>query len=187
MFGQIITTSLAICVTLVLGQDTHYCPDGWVVADIGGIVDCILMGGVGEFVTKQDAEVLCEAHDGWLVDLDEGRGGQKNEFIKQLVDDVEGNGDGGLAGPHYDFQWWIGATCHGHHDDHNWGNWTWDHAGTELTWYDWAQGEPNDYHRERCLAFLTFWDPFGYHLIHWNDYGCEETARYICEKPAMEI
>ena len=85
MFGQIITTSLAICVTLVLGQDTHYCPDGWVVADIGGIVDCILMGGVGEFVTKQDAEVLCEAHDGWLVDLDEGRGGQKNEFIKQLI------------------------------------------------------------------------------------------------------
>ena len=35
----------------------------------------------------------------------------------------------------YDDQWWIGATVHGPHGDHNYGNWTWDHTGTEITWY----------------------------------------------------
>ena len=35
----------------------------------------------------------------------------------------------------YDDQWWIGATVHGPHGDHNYGNWTWDHTGTEITWF----------------------------------------------------
>ena len=178
------STLLAILLSCVQGQDTYLCPDGWVVADIGGVVDCILVGPMDEFVTKQDAVILCGFHDGWLVDMDEGRGGQKNEFVKQLVDEAQGNFDGGFVGNHYDHQFWIGATCDGHHGAWNYGNWTWDHAGTKVGWFDWAQGEPNDYEKERCLAFLTFFDPFGYHLIHWNDYGCENLARYICEKPA---
>ena len=78
-------------------------------------MDCILVGPMDEFVTKQDAEILCAFHDGWLVDMDEGRGGQKNEFVKQLVDEAQGNFDGGFVGNHYDHQFWIGATCDGHH------------------------------------------------------------------------
>merc|ERR1712128_171895 len=78
---------------LAHGQDTYLCPDGWAVADIGGVVDCILVGPTNEFLTKQDAEILCSFHDGWLVDMDEGRGGQKNQFVKELVDEAQGNND----------------------------------------------------------------------------------------------
>ena len=34
----------------------------------------------------------------------------------------------------WDKQWWIGATVHGSHSEHNWGNWTWDIDGSELQW-----------------------------------------------------
>merc|ERR1712002_924278 len=142
---------LGLSVGLSLSQDTYSCPDGWIVSDVGGVVDCILLGGANEMVTKQDAEIICSFHDAWLVDLDEG---------------------------------WIGATCDGHHDDHDWGYWTWDHAGTEVTWFDWADVEPNDWHRQNCLTYLTFFDPFGYHATHRNDWDCQQTARYICEKAA---
>merc|ERR1719250_65231 len=74
---------LAILLSCVQGQDTYLCPDGWVVADIGGVVDCILVGPMDEFVTKQDAVILCGFHDGWLVDMDEGRGGH-NDSLQTL-------------------------------------------------------------------------------------------------------
>ena len=32
------------------------------------------MSGVDERVTKSDAETICAFHEGWLVDMDEGRG-----------------------------------------------------------------------------------------------------------------
>ena len=38
-------------------------------------VECILLSGVDERVTKADAAIICEFHGGWLVDMDEGRGG----------------------------------------------------------------------------------------------------------------
>merc|ERR1711915_742079 len=71
--------------------------------------------------------------------------------------------------------------------DHDWGYWTWDHAGTEVTWFDWADNEPNDWHSQNCLTYLTFFDPFGFHATHWNDWDCEQTARYICEKAGAKI
>ena len=37
-------------------------------------VECILLSGVDERVTKSDAETICAFHEGWLVDMDEGRG-----------------------------------------------------------------------------------------------------------------
>ena len=38
----------------------------------------------------------------------------------------------------YGDQWWIGATVHGPHNDHQWGNWLWDHNGQEIAW--WVRG-----------------------------------------------
>merc|ERR1711970_304059 len=76
---------LGLSVGLTLSQDTYTCPDGWVISDVGGVVDCILLGGFNEMVTKQDAEIICSFHDAWLVDLDEGHGGQKNRFIANLI------------------------------------------------------------------------------------------------------
>ena len=37
-------------------------------------IECILLSGVDERVTKSDAETICAFHEGWLVDMDEGRG-----------------------------------------------------------------------------------------------------------------
>jgi len=166
----------------VSAQDTHYCPDGWVVSNVGQEIECVLLGGTNEYVTKADAEILCAAHNGWLVDLDEGHGGQKNGFIKDLIQEANGQNLPGRPGNNYGDQWWIGATVDGPHGDHNWGHWTWDHNGEDVTWFDWMEGEPNDWQRhQRCLTYLKDQDIFGYGTYHWNDWDCAETARYICE------
>ena len=81
---------------MIIVQDTYTCPDGWHISDIGDEVqivrclilfltnqndyiifkkvECILLSGKDERVTKADAAVICEFHEGWLVDMDEGRG-----------------------------------------------------------------------------------------------------------------
>merc|ERR1719309_671422 len=120
---------LAALSAVTLGQDTYYCPDGWVVSEIGGLGD---------------------------------------------------------AGMQWESQWWIGAHVHGPHGDHNFGNWTWDHNGAEVSWFDWMRNEPNDWHRQNCLTFLKDQDIFGFGAYHWNDWDCNQMARFICEKPPHE-
>ena len=44
-------------------------------------VECILLSGVDERVTKADAAIICEFHGGWLVDMDEGRGGEEDMHL----------------------------------------------------------------------------------------------------------
>merc|ERR1712234_49891 len=73
----------------VSAQDTYSCPDGWHISDIGDEIECILLSGVDERVTKSDAETICAFHEGWLVDMDEGRGPQKNNLIKSLISAVD--------------------------------------------------------------------------------------------------
>merc|ERR1712212_365796 len=170
----------------VLAQDTHYCPDGWHISDIGGEVECILLSGLDERVTKADAAVICEFHEGWLVDMDEGRGPQKNNLLKSLINDAD-PGSPGFPGNQYGDQWWIGATVHGPHGDHQYGNWTWDHNGAEISWFDWMKNEPNDWHGQNCLTFLKDQDIFGFGVLHWNDWDCSQTARFICERPGATI
>merc|ERR1711937_833725 len=69
----------------VLSQDTYYCPDGWAISEVGDEIECILLGGLGELVTKNDAMAICAFHDAWLVDMDEGRGSSKNNLLKSLI------------------------------------------------------------------------------------------------------
>merc|ERR1712106_238903 len=116
--------------------------------------ECILLSGE-EMVTNDDASILCQFHGGWLVDMDEGRGPAKNNFLKSLISDADGQGGIGNAGMQYASQWWIGAHVYGHHNDHNWGNWTWD---------------------QNCLTFLKDQDIFGYGAYHWNDWDCGALA-----------
>merc|ERR1712059_39757 len=125
-------------------QDTHHCPDGWHVSDISGSIECILLSGLEERVTKEDAVAICAYHEGWLVDMDEGHGPEKNRFLRHLVTEAAGQGDAGWPGPKFDDQWWIGATVQGHHSDHQYGNY------------------------------------------YWNDWGCDQIARYICERAPLE-
>ena len=39
-------------------QDTHYCPDGWVVSNVGQEIECVLLGGTNEYVTKVSVEYV---------------------------------------------------------------------------------------------------------------------------------
>ena len=171
----------AVAFAVVLSQDTNYCPDGWYVSDFDDKIECIYFGKVDEQVTKTDASVLCAARGGWLVDMDEGRGPAKNNFLKSLLSEHAGN-QAGRPGMQWDHQWWIGAECNGAHSEHNWGNWTWDHTANEIEWYDWMRDEPNDFRSQDCLTFLKDQDIFGFGVWHWNDWSCDRTAGYICEK-----
>merc|ERR1711936_637937 len=122
----------------VFAQDTYTCPDGWHVSDIGDEVECILLSGKDERVTKADAAVICEFHEGWLVDMDEGRGPQKNNLLKSLISEAD-PGSPGFPGNQYGDQWWIGAK-----------------------WFDWMKNEPNDWHGQNCLTFPKDQDIFGF-------------------------
>merc|ERR1719430_1649964 len=147
--------TLLLLVAAVSSQDTHYCPDGWLVSDIGDKIECIMLSGLKEKVTKADAAAICGFHEGWLVDMDEGHGPQKNNMLKKMIFDKEGE---------------IG-----------------DHGGGEIRYYDWMRHEPNDCHSQNCLTFLKDQDIFGFGVYHWNDWDCESTARFICERDPLKL
>ena len=64
------------------------CPDGWSKVEVNENVECVYFGALREGVTKVDAEVLCAARGGHLVDMDESKGPAKNNAIKALLSDV---------------------------------------------------------------------------------------------------
>merc|ERR1719481_865670 len=82
--------TLLLLVAAVSSQDTHYCPDGWKVSEIGDKIECIWLSGLKEKVTKADAAAICSVLEGWLVDMDEGHGPQKNNLLKSMIVDKEG-------------------------------------------------------------------------------------------------
>merc|ERR1712080_325130 len=98
------TFLLTLLAVTAWAQDTHYCPDGWHVSDVGDTIECILLSNIDERVTNQDAMAICAYHEGWLVDMDEGQGRP------------------GQPGQQWGDQWWIGATVNGPHSDHQYGN-----------------------------------------------------------------
>jgi len=188
---SMVNIKLLLCVAVCAvtsNQATHYCPDGWVVSQIDDKIECLLLGGVTEMVTNVDAAIICQFHGGWLVNMDGDNGPAKNNFIKSLISDADGPGGIGIPGMQYSTQWWLGAHVSGPHGDHNWGHWTWDQTGVEVTWFDWMRNEPNDWHGQNCLTFLKDQNMFGSGVYHWNDWDCNSAARYICQKtPDQEI
>ena len=62
--------SLSLLLSYTLAQDTYHCPDGWTLEEDSSGCRCFLLSG-SESVTKQDAEILCDFHDGaWVAELD---------------------------------------------------------------------------------------------------------------------
>merc|ERR1711990_1397846 len=66
------------------------CPENWeemeMTQDSGEIVtECLLLGGADEFVTKQDAALICSAYGASLVELSDGSEPMANNFIKILI------------------------------------------------------------------------------------------------------
>jgi len=188
---QALAIAISAFLAIAQAQDTTYCPDGWDVIQghTADSINCILLGGLEERVTKKDAELICGGHDGWLVEIQAEHNGHhgnhKNRDIVKLISAKQGQNNIGTPGYNFQDQWWIGATCQGPHGDHNQGHWTWDHCGSDVQWFDFYDNEPNNWHSQNCLTFLKDQDIFGFGVYHWNDWGCDYVARYICEKAPM--
>ena len=38
------------------------------------------------------------------------------------------------------------------HSEGDPGTWMWPHQNTTVEWFDWADGQPNNYHGQNCLV-----------------------------------
>ena len=62
--------TLSLLAACVLAQDSYHCPDGWTLEEDSSGCRCFLISG-SEAVSKEDAEILCDFHDGaWVAELD---------------------------------------------------------------------------------------------------------------------
>ena len=66
--------------------------------------------------------------------------------------------------------WWLGLN-----DREQEGTFVWVATDEELTYSNWAPGEPNDLLGEDCVSMDD--SPAG----EWNDASCSNTERYVCE------
>ena len=61
---------LLLLVSGLAAQDTHHCPDGWVLQEDREACRCFLFSG-REMVTRDDADLLCDYHDrSWVAEVD---------------------------------------------------------------------------------------------------------------------
>ena len=87
-----------VLVSYTLAQDTYHCPDGWTLEEDSTGCRCFLLSG-SESVTKRDAEILCDFHDGaWVSELDHPGINYwlKSQLLKELPPGEYG-------------QFWLGA------------------------------------------------------------------------------
>merc|ERR1712183_670977 len=81
-------------------------------------------------------------------------------------------------------EFWLGGRAEGRHSEHQPGTWTWDHMNETISWFDWADGQPNNYdHQQMCLTLREYHDPF-FPIARdyfWNDETCDRAAHFICE------
>jgi hypothetical protein len=177
----------AIALLLILAvesfsQDTYHCPDGWYVYQRGEEVHCYLLDN--EYVTHETAGMICKmefkGYKGWVAEV---LNPEVNNFLKNVLYEDE-------IDPNQGNQWWLGAyTKEKDHDDHHPGMWKWPHYNVTASWFDWADGEPNNMHNdENCLTFYEYRNPDKpqYRDFLWNDNECFGLARTICEGPCLD-
>merc|ERR1719507_1046587 len=98
---------LTLLVSYTLAQDTYHCPDGWTLEEDSSGCRCFLISG-SEAVTKSDAEILCDFHDGaWVAELD-----------------------------HPGINYWLGAFTEERHSEGSPGDWWWSHKNESVSWFD---------------------------------------------------
>merc|ERR1711962_1895003 len=81
---QALAIAISAFLAIAQAQDTTYCPDGWDVIQghTADSINCILLGGLEERVTKKDAELICGGHDGWLVEIQAEHNGHHGNHKK---------------------------------------------------------------------------------------------------------
>merc|ERR1719412_2314192 len=152
---------LTVLVAGAMAQDTYNCPDGWDKQEDS------------DAVTKADATILCNAHAGaWVAEID--RPGINYWLKDKLLTTTE-------VGEYAQF--WLGGHTEERHSEGSPGNWMWEHMNTTIDWFDWADGQPNNYHGQNCLVMREYHDPFfpWARDYFWNDYDCGYTAHYLCQ------
>ena len=69
------------------------------------------------------------------------------------------------------------------HSENSPGNWMWQHMNESVSWFDWADGQPNNFHGQNCITLRETHVPIlpQFRDYFWNDYECDGSAHYICE------
>jgi len=177
MLALLLAVSFA---TLAAGQDTYHCPDGWYWQEHHGVGHCFWFSM--EQVTKDDADILCSFHNGgYLVEIDRV---VFNYWIKSMLLELYTPD----AKAPWGNQFWLGAVTEDHHSDHVNGNWRWPHGNSSVEWFDWGDGEPNDYHTQFCMTYMEYRNPLwpSARDYYWNDWYCNEVAHYICAQECAD-
>jgi len=177
---------LVFAAAVVVAQDTNYCSDGWdlftVEAPNGETHHlCFLFGQENEQMSHDNAKLICEARGGFLAEVPFGP--LLNTWITdKLLEEVGRESSSDVRRPQYGTQYWLGARDFGHHNEHVPGTWMWETRNTTVNWFDWGDGEPNNFNGQNCLTYLLYTDAFGNSRFHWNDWDCTAPADFICEK-----
>ena len=87
--------------------------------------------------------------------------------------------------------YYVLFLCHqGRHSENSPGEWIWDSNNSTVEWFDWADGEPNNYDNsgEMCLSMMEIHDPFFpiFRDYFWNDLSCDAAAHYICQNTCFQ-
>ena len=74
------------------------------------------------------------------------------------------------------------------HSENSPGEWRWPHRNESVGWFDWAQGQPDNFRGEDCVVMREYHNPVLPMLrdYFWNDYSCRGSAHYICEKTCRQ-
>jgi len=170
---MILALLVAVGLGLAAAQDTYSCPDGWEKEEDRSGCRCFLIGE-SEAVKRSTADLICAGHSGsWVAELDHPG---INYWLKARL--LEAIPPGQYAA------FWLGGRATGRHSEHQPGEWRWDHMNTTIEWFDWWDGQPDNYeHHEMCLTLWEQHDPF-FPIARdykWNDMSCDDPAHYICE------
>ncbi|XP_044023305.1 perlucin-like protein isoform X2 [Siniperca chuatsi] len=170
---RLAAVSLALLAAVLLIVDislgVHYdgcrhCPPGWIL--MNSLCYYFSFSDNAGIKSWQKARNFCQMYGGDLAVIDTKD--KENSTVNLLIHKKDPSKS--LAG------FWIGLR-----DVHEEGTWKW-LDGTTLVEGYWNDGEPNDVNNEDCAAVY----PRENFFKAWNDVGCANAMKWICEKaPTM--
>ncbi|GAA6213654.1 uncharacterized protein LOC108892423 [Lates japonicus] len=138
----------------------RHCPAGWILMNL--VCYYFPFSDGAGYKTWQRAREFCQMHGGDLAVIDNKD--KENSTVRVLINNHDASKT--MNG------FWIGLR-----DLHEEGTWKW-LDGTILVEGYWNDGEPNDINDEDCAAMY----PRENFFKAWNDVGCRQTMKWICEK-----
>merc|ERR1712154_44891 len=116
---------------------------------------------VSEAKTWSDAETVCQALGGYLVEI---KTEEQNRYVEGIL----------YEHPSQNINTWLGATDLIAED-----KWYWATSDTKVSdsFTYWGPNEPNGHTVENCMSF---YEP----LRRWIDHSCDIQAPFICQKDA---